>query len=278
SKQAYAEAEAVLLEELGLADFTPRNEAVTIKSFSESFGSTGRLDAEYYQPKYEAILQHVHAVSSKKLIKLVSIQKSIEPGSDHYADEGIPFLRVADLNKTGLNDPQKQLSTTFCRENELTIQKLMPKKDTILFSKDGTVGLAYKLREDKQIITSGAILHLNVLDAEEVLADYLTLVLNSQIVQLQAERDTGGSIIEHWRVSEIENVIIPIIETMQQRRIANLVERSFTLKAQSEALLGIAKRGVELAIESDEDTAQAWMLAEASSLALVLEVKGNVGV
>jgi restriction endonuclease S subunit len=142
----------------------------------------------------------------------------------------------------------------------------MPKKDTILFSKDGTVGLAYKLREDKRIITSGAILHLNVLDTDEVLPDYLTLVLNSQIVQLQAERDTGGSIIEHWRVSEIENVVIPIIKITQQQRIADLVERSFTLKAQSEALLAIAKRGVELAIESDEASAQAWMLEQSGGL------------
>lgn len=28
---------------------------------------------------------------------------------------------------------------------------------------------------------------------------------------MQAEKDAGGSIINHWKKSEIENVIIPII-------------------------------------------------------------------
>lgn len=53
------------------------------------------------------------------------------------------------------------------------------------------------------VITSGAIIHLTVTD-KEVLPDYLTLVINSVVVKLQAERDAGGSIIQHWKPSEIE--------------------------------------------------------------------------
>ncbi len=53
SKTLYQEAETLLLEEIGLNDFQPSQEKVSIKSFSESFGSSGRLDAEYYQPFYE---------------------------------------------------------------------------------------------------------------------------------------------------------------------------------------------------------------------------------
>ena len=55
SKALYQEAEQILLEEVGLQDFTPSQEKISIKNFSESFGSSGRLDAEYYQPKYEDI-------------------------------------------------------------------------------------------------------------------------------------------------------------------------------------------------------------------------------
>jgi hypothetical protein len=43
------------------------------------------------------------------------------------------------------------------------------------------------------------------------------------------------------------------IET--QNQIADLIQQSFTLKAQSEALLTTAKRAVELAIETNEQTA-----------------------
>lgn len=55
SKQLYTQAENLLLDTLGLADFSPSTEKVNIKSFKDSFVATGRLDAEYYQPKYDHI-------------------------------------------------------------------------------------------------------------------------------------------------------------------------------------------------------------------------------
>jgi len=53
SKFLYSEAENQLLNELGMADFSPSTENVNVKSFKNSFLASGRLDAEYYQPKYE---------------------------------------------------------------------------------------------------------------------------------------------------------------------------------------------------------------------------------
>lgn len=90
---------------------------------------------------------------------------------------------------------------------------------------------------------------------DEFLPDYLTLVLNSPIVQLQAERDAGGSNIQHWKPSEIEEVIIPKLPLDSQKKISDLVLQSFKLKKQSEQLLEIAKKAVEIAIEQNEATA-----------------------
>ncbi|WP_296621221.1 hypothetical protein [Marivirga sp.] len=115
------------------------------------------------------------------------------------------------------------------------------------------------LREDAEFITSGAILHLTVKDKKQINPQYLSLVLNSELVQMQAERDAGGSIILHWRVIEIANVIVPIIDYGKQQKIAELVEESFKLKKQSEHLLEVAKKVVEMAIEQDEQTALDWM-------------------
>ena len=55
SKLLYKQAEELLLKELKLSDFKPSKENIAIKSFKESFLSTGRLDSEYYQPKYDLI-------------------------------------------------------------------------------------------------------------------------------------------------------------------------------------------------------------------------------
>lgn len=73
--------------------------------------------------------------------------------------------------------------------------------------------------------------------------DYLTLVLNSIVVKMQAERDAGGSIIQHWKPSEIENVIIPILGPETQMEITNKVRDSFKLREESGRLLNLQNSG-----------------------------------
>lgn len=255
----YLQAETLLLNTLGLKDFQPDTDPINIKSFKESFLSTGRLDAEYYQKKYEEVVNHITTQKYDRLSNIVSIKKSIEPGSDVYSDEGIPFIRVSDYTKYGITEPDKKLSMSYYNENKELINKLKPKKETILFSKDGSVGTAYMLRNDADFITSGAILHLKVKNKEQIIPEYLTLALNSKLVQMQAERDAGGSIILHWRVGEIENVVVPLIDYNKQKEIAELVKESFRLKKQSEHLLEITKRSVEMAIEEGEEKAMEFI-------------------
>jgi type I restriction enzyme, S subunit len=261
SKTTYAQAEGFLLEALGLTDFVPSAAAVNEKSFKDSFLASGRLDAEYYQPKYEQVVKKIESLPHSLLSEIVHIKKSVEPGSDFYGDDetGIPFLRVADYDKSGLSTPKKRLNTAYVHENITQIDNLIPKKDTILFSKDGSVGEAYCLEKDANFITSSAILHLTVKNSNFINTEYLTLVLNSKVVQMQAERDAGGSIILHWRIEEIKNCVIPILNFVQQTQITELVKESFALKTRSQHLLESAKRAVEMAIEDSEEAALAWL-------------------
>ncbi len=219
---------------------------ISVKNFSESFGVSGRLDAEYYQPKYDEILEKVRQFKYSNLggkNGLVDIFKSIEPGSEAYQSEGIPFVRVSNMTKNEISQPEIKLD----KEKFENIKK--PKKDDILLTKDGSVGTAYKYQKDEDFITSGAVLHLTVKDTNLISPDYLTLVLNSKIVQLQAQRDAGGSIIQHWKPSEIEAVLIPLLPTQAQTKIAELIQTSFALRTESKDLLERAKREVEEEIE-----------------------------
>ncbi len=255
SKEIYKKAEEILFNQLGLNEFSPSTDSINIKSFNNSFKITGRLDAEYYQPKYEDIVNKIVSQSHDKLSSVATITKSIEPGSKYYDEIGLPFMRVADFSKNGLTTPNKFLNDYYVNENAEKIKELKPKKGTILFSKDGSVGNAYHLRNNFDGITSSAILHLNIIDEKRIIPEYLTLVLNSELVQMQAERDAGGSIILHWRVSEIQNVIVPIIDYSKQQLIANMIEESFVLSKLSERLLEVAKSSVEMSIEFGEEKA-----------------------
>lgn len=242
SKSLYSQAEDLLLGELGLKDWRPKNTLHTTKKFSD-FAQSGRLDAEYYQPKYDDLFEKLSCLNCKRLGKIVSIKKSFDPGSDAYQETGIPFIRVSDISKDGIEKTELHLSPI-----DFDIPELKPKKDTILFSKDGSIGIAYKVQSDLNVFTSGALLHLVTTDSS-ILPDYLTLVLNSVVVKLQAERDSNGAIIQHWKPSDIENVIIPILPEQIQKKIASLIQQSFEYKAQSKQLLEDAKRMVEEEIE-----------------------------
>jgi restriction endonuclease S subunit len=266
SQILYTQADNLLLQEIGLDEKVTGLNPVevtntNVKSFKESFGVTGRLDAEYYQKKYEVVIEKIKSQRHDTLYSIVEINKSIEPGSNYYSDDetGLPFMRVADYNKFGLSEPNKKLTNDFVKDNQDKIDDLKPKKGTILFSKDGSVGTAYHLREDFNGVTSSAILHLKVKTEKEVIPEYLTLALNSKLVQMQAERDAGGSIILHWRVGEIQNVVVPIIDYKKQQEIAALIEKSFSLKQQSEHLLEVAKKAVEIAIEESEEVAMKFI-------------------
>jgi len=58
---------------------------------------------------------------------------------------------------------------------------------------------------------------------------------------------------------DIDNFYIPLINEDTQTQIADLVQQSFALKAESERLLEMAKRAVEIAIETDEQAAMAYI-------------------
>lgn len=243
SKQLYTAAEDQLLSELGLKDWQPKNENINVKTLKESFLSSGRLDAEYYQSKYDEMYKHLAQYECDTINNIVKIKKSVEPGSDAYQDNGIPFVRVSDVNKFGISEPN-----IFLSPDEFDLSELRPKKDTILLSKDGSVGIAYKVDKDLDCITSGALLHLTVFN-QDYNPDYLTLVLNSIIVKMQAERDANGAIIQHWKPSEIEQVIIPKLPKSIQDEISSKIQKSFALKAESKRLLEQAKLMVEQEIE-----------------------------
>lgn len=257
SNEAYQFAEQTLMEIVKYPDFSAFG-THSIKSINESFTLSGRLDAEYYQPKYDALFETLSRFKCAKLggaNGLVNITKSIEPGSEAYVEEGIPFVRVSDVSRFELSEPEIKLRSDILPNPEV----LFPQKDTILLSKDGSVGIAYKVETSMSVITSGALLHLKIRDKSTILPDYLTLVLNSPIVQLQAERDSNGAIIQHWKPSEIENVIIPILDMDIQKEIATKVQESFALRKQSKQLLEYAKQAVEMAIEQGEDVAMEWL-------------------
>ena len=104
AEEKYREAEKILLNELGIATWKPKNEQISVRSYNEILRAA-RFDAEFFQPKYDEIISILSKFDCRPLIRIADIMKSIEPGSAAYQDEGVPFYRVSDISKEGLKDP-----------------------------------------------------------------------------------------------------------------------------------------------------------------------------
>ena len=245
SQNLYSQAEKLLLEELGLKDFKVEDNLSYIVNLSE-VKSAHRADAEYFQPKYEKLIEKIKSKNARILGELVSMKKGIEPGSEIYQDEGKLFIRVSSLSKNGLEDKdQKYLSDELYQKLKKNYE---PKVDEILLTKDATPGTAYVVKEPIEGIVSSGILRLK-LKNEKVENEYLALCLNSVIGQMQAERDGGGSIITHWRPEQIKSILIPVLPKSTQQKIADLVQKSHETRSKAKQLLEQARQSIESLIE-----------------------------
>ena len=281
SEKLFYEAQNTLLSELGLENVGDGPCAVPIKRypqgqpqgvvptcnwFIKNYSDTEaaeRIDAEYYQPKYEEIIKVIQSYSGgwDTLGNLVAVKKCVEVGSGEYLDKGIPFVRVSNISPFEITE-EKYISEKLYQE----IKPHQPKKGEILFSKDATPGIAYYLRETPQkMIPSGGILRLKN-KSDRINNEYLTLVLNSMLTKEQVNRDVGGSVILHWRPDQVKGTVIPILPESKQLEIQQKVTESFNLRKQSKHLLECAKRAVEISIEQNEQVAINWLENETKEM------------
>ena len=251
SKAQYVEAQTLLLAELSLADWQPKQALTFVKNFSDT-ESAGRIDADYFQPKYDEIVEAIKNYSGGwgTLGNLAALKKCVEVGSKEYIESGIPFVRVSNLSPYEITQ-EKYIS----EELYVELTEHQPKQGEILLSKDATPGIAYHLRETpEKMIPAGGILRLKS-RTDKIGNEYLTLVLNSVLTQEQVNRDVGGSVILHWRPDQVAGTVIPILHQEKQTEIERKVLESFNLRTRAKDLLEHAKRAVEIAIEQDEQAA-----------------------
>jgi type I restriction enzyme M protein len=272
SKIIYQQAEDLLLTELGLKDWQPTEESIAVKSFSESFLSSGRLDAEYYQPKYDQLYQSLKTATLrngwqlKKLSELSSLFKYGVSDSLEYIEEGVPFLRIADLNKHRFSQENlKFISNESAKKYKETVRQ-----GDVIISRSGTLGIAVVIPEFLTNAVYGSYFILTRPKKELVLPTYLALYLNSLAGKMQTEQSNTGGIQTNLTIPVLESLVIACPSLESQQKFVNKVHDSYNAEEKSKQLLEVAKIGVEKAIETDEETATAWINQQLESLGVKL--------
>ncbi len=255
SKTTYTAAENILLSEIGLTNFTPSNEPVNIKTFSESFTTSGRLDAEYYSPKYEDIEKALTGcVGGYCQIKDAFTQNKSTFKIEEK--ETYQYVEIGSVNvSTGEITPLELLGSDL----PPNAKRILRKGDVIL-SKVRTYRGAAAIIDKDGYVGSSAFTVLR--ENGKVNKETLLVFLKSKILREYSLKPNTGTSYPVIVDEDVLSFPLPLIPLAKQSEIAALITQSFSLKKQSEHLLEVAKRAVEIAIEQDEAAAMGWIVEQ----------------
>lgn len=260
AEKAWLDAEKLLLSAMGIANFSPSPEVSSVKSFSQSFGKTGRLDAEHYQPKYEALYRTL--AKNNRVFKLGDRLSFNQRGSQpDYRDAGLPVVNSKHVQRGEVMMGDTRFATLPDKTNAVIIQT----GDVLMNGTGvGTIGRAAPYLHATQALPDN---HVTVLRTDALSSICLALYLNSIAGQYQVEQHFKGSSgqIELYP-ADIANFWCPELDASVQKKIDALAQQSFTLKAQSQKLLEAAKRAVEIAIEQDEVTGMVYLAQQSKTV------------
>lgn len=244
SKSLYSQAEDLLLNELGLKDWRPKNTLHTTKKFSD-FVQSGRLDAEYYQPKYDEIEKAIKSYKGgydivsnlfNQNVDVCDYKKTeynyVEIGDVNVGDGSVSFNKV---ETSELPDNAKRI----LHKNDILISKVRPYR--------GAVAIIDFEQED--LIGSGAFTVLQ--EKSTYKKETLQILFRTAVYKDWLLKWNVGSSYPVIKDEDILNLPIPILPEPIQTKIASLIQQSFECKTQSKQLLGDAKRMVEEEIEKN---------------------------
>ncbi|MBI5740103.1 MAG: restriction endonuclease subunit S [Nitrospirae bacterium] len=253
SENYFENAQAILLSELGLLAWQPKHRLSFVKNYSDT-EQAGRIDAEHFQPKYDELIEIIKLTTQCKQIREIAkfnargLQPQYNPegqikvvNSQHILDDHL------DYDNFERTDDQSWDSQKKAR---------IFQNDILIYTTGANIGRTnVYLIKDKCIASN----HVNILRLEKENQIYVGFVMNSIIGRLQTQKHKSGAAQAELYPSDIEKFIVPFAKEETQNRITELLMSSFEKKIQSKAMLDIAKRAVEIAIEQNEDSALKWI-------------------
>lgn len=251
SRAAFQKAQTILLSELSLTDWQPRHQISFIKNYSDT-EQVERIDAEYYQPKYEEIIKTIKSYSG-----------GYSPIRDEFRQSKSTFnidvnkqYRYVEIGSVNVSNGEITPNEVLGSELPANAKRVLKKNDVIV-SKVRTYRGAITIVEENGYVGSSAftVLRENGRINKETLLAFLH---SPPLLAWSLKPNTGTSypvIID----DDILTLPIPLLQTETQNQIQERITESFNLRKQSKHLLECAKRAVEIAIEHDEHAAIDWL-------------------
>jgi len=247
--QKYSEAEAILSNAIDIRVPGQQPPVFTEKPFSKSFLTTGRLDAEYYQPKYETTANQIHSQETVNSICRIHDENYLPQEDIEYK-----YIELANVGKSGdISDVEKIVG----KELPTRARRIVSAGQVIISSIEGSLQ-SCALIEDEY---NGALCSTGfyVLDSGAINSETLLVLFKSEPIQALLKQRCSGTILTAISKDELLSMPLPVIDETVQKMIAEKVQESCAFRRKSKELLEIAKQAVEVAIEQGEDAAMSWL-------------------
>ncbi|QMT32232.1 restriction endonuclease subunit S [Alysiella filiformis] len=244
SEILYKEAETLLLEHLGLKDFQAACKPVNIKSLKDSFLQTGRLDAEYYQPIYELLKNHIFS-HSNGFAKLGDVCRLNDENYTPKDNQEYDYIELSNIGKSGeITGSTRALG----KELPSRARRKVQANQVMISSIEGSLQSCaiVPAHYDNALCSTG----FYVLSSDKINAETLLVLFKSSLMQQILKKNCSGTILTAINKEELLNIPLPIIDEKIQTQIAEFLRQSNDLREQATQLLAQAKSNVELEIEN----------------------------
>ena len=251
SRKAYCDAEGELLKELGFANWQPKGGGVSTKSFSETIAA-GRIDAEYFQPKFDEIEARIRNRATDVLCAADALIAGLCKSDDGKVER---YIELADIGASGTveNCTRAEFADLPSRARQRVSEG-----QVIVSSIEGSLKSCALITSeyDGALCSTG----FHRFKTDEINPETLLLLFKSWPIQELLKRGCSGTILSGISADSLENIPLPILPQRVQSSLADKVRESFRLRNESKRLLDLAKSAVELAIEKGEDAALSYMM------------------
>lgn len=248
SRLAYDEANQHLNQLLGIDNLVLTDDTITEKKYTDFISST-RLDAEYYQPKYDELINLVksHQSGYGRLETLFLIKDR------NYIPENDCLYKYIELSNIGSDGSITGHTEALGEDLPSRARRIVRSGDLIVSSLEGSLNSCAIIPEkyDGAICSTG----FYVLTPKDINVETALVLFKSQLMQALMTRVCSGSIMAGMNTDEFANLIVPKIDLHTQHVIAEIIQDCAQKRDESIRLLELAKTAVEIAIEQGEDKA-----------------------
>ena len=253
-------AEATLIKILGLDGWQAPEPLSYVRRSCEAFAA-GRLDAEFFSPRTNAIRAVLRAKGDLSFSELGLVSTGHPWRSDRFIErgssEGVPFVRIRDC-KPGAIDGEDldRLPEAYAKEEA----QPMAQPGDLVVGMDGLRWFyASSLLTPCYVNQRVGWLHSF---EDSFPSAYLMVVLNSLIGQSQLlSQMTIAQTVGHITLDDLRNLRVPTLQVPQRAAIAGKFMEHVFAKRRASELFTCAKRAVEIAIEDSESAALKYLEA-----------------